>query len=329
MPSAWTPTYITHEGDIRLVDKISQMSDGAFDLKLFTAGELVGAFDVFDVVADGTVECGSECPIYWGGKNTAFGLIGAIPMYFTQPDHLMWYFEGGGKELADELYGKYNMRWFPIQPMSIEAGIQTHVPINKLEDLKGLKIRMGPKLGLYAMEQVGAEAVSMPTGDIYEAMQRGVLDGFEAATLGNNFQNGFHEVSEYINAPAWWQPTSISGVCVNLDAWNALSGQMQAIFENACYACTVEMMNYISYKEIEGLQQHLDYGIEITHFGAADMVKVEAMVAEYMEGEAAANPDYAKMAKSQMDFLKAYEGVRDFAAPFSWGFNAEQYPDIP
>lgn len=328
MVSTWTPHYAPVEGDKFWCDQIRQMSNGRFDISHFPAGSLMSAFETFDAVSTGTVEAGGEFAGYWVGKDVAFDLWASVACYFTKPDMMNWYFEGGGKELVDELYGKYNMVYFPLTMLPIEEGIQSHIPITTLKDVKGLKIRAGTLLLMDVLKEAGAEVVSLPGGDVYEAAQKGVIDAFEVGSLGNNWPMGLHEVSEYIVAPAWWQPATPCGVVINKDAWDKLPDDLKAIAENAAYSSWNVKTAWLDYLEIDGLKNNIDYGMTITHWTPAALDEIQEIVLKSMEARAAENPDYARILKSQVDFLKAYAPARDFAEPYTWGFNAIEYPEI-
>jgi TRAP-type mannitol/chloroaromatic compound transport system substrate-binding protein len=329
MPSAYTPQHVNWYTTTGLSERIGPMTNGRLKITVYPDGELMGAFDIFDAVSDGTVQCGAETPVYWGGKNTAFGIVGTLPIYFSMGDHMQWYFEGGGRQLVDKLYAKFNIKWLPLFFTGCEAGLQTNVPVTSTDDVKGMKLRIGPQLGQYVFQELGAESVSLGMADIYEAMQRGVIDGFEGGMVGSNYDQGLCEVAAYLCAPAWWQPSSVGGVAINMDAWNSLPPDLQACFEDAMLAQCVESANYINNSEIEGLRKTIDYGTTITKMDDPSMVKVTGIVNGFMEDESAKNPDYAEMLKSMMDFLKSWEDVRDFQSPWGFGQNPVGYPNIP
>ena len=55
----------------------------------------------------------TDWPSYWEGKNGAFGLITSTPVWFTPSDYMLWFWQAGGLELAQDLYGKYGLVWYP------------------------------------------------------------------------------------------------------------------------------------------------------------------------------------------------------------------------
>lgn len=330
MASTWTSSYTPVEGDKFWCDQIDKMSGGRFKITHYPAGSLMGAFEVFDATSMGTIECAGEFPGYWVGKNTAFDLLASVPTYFTWPDWVLWYFEGGGKELYAEIFDKFNLVYYPLTCWSIEQGLQSKKPINTLEDLKGMKVRVGTLVLSDLVSAVGGEAIQLPGGDVYEAMMRGTIDAFEVGTIYNNYNMGLHEVAPYTTVPAWWQPMTICGVVINKDEWEKLPEDLKAIAENAAYSTLNVKTAWLDFKEVEGLKLIQDYGTKIIYFPVDQMYEIQVIVAKIMEKYAAQNPDYAKVVKSQMDFLKSYEAMRKISTPYGlgWGQNPFVYPEV-
>jgi TRAP-type mannitol/chloroaromatic compound transport system substrate-binding protein len=328
MASTWTSTYLPVEGDKYWAEQVGKMSGGRFQVTHYPAGALMGAFEVFDAVSMGTPECAGEFPGYWVGKNTAFDILASVPCYFTWPDWMLWYFEAGGKELYDEIYGKYNLKHLPLMQVTIEQGLQSNTPIRGLEDLKGLKVRVGTLTLMDLIKDVGGESMQLPGGDTYEAMMRGTIDAFEVGPFSVNYNLGLHEVAKYTIVPAWWQPNTINGMIINKDAWDKLPDDLKAIAENASLASLSVISPFAAMKDAEALKAVKDYGVEIIQFPKEDIEKIQEIVAKSLAENAKKNPDFKKVLVSQMKYLKKFEDMREISEPFGWGMNPFVYPDL-
>ncbi|MCX5910015.1 MAG: hypothetical protein NTY64_23265, partial [Deltaproteobacteria bacterium] len=151
-----------HESDVRFGEMVSKMSGGRLQINVFPAGELMPAFEVFDGVRKGVVEMGGDWPTYWTGRDTAFDLFCSMGFMMTAPDYLGWLYHGGGLQFGQELYGKFNMMYFPLNIVGPESGYRTNKPIRTLADFKDAKLRTGVLQTIWVLEKIGAKPFNVP-----------------------------------------------------------------------------------------------------------------------------------------------------------------------
>ena len=207
MATTWTPAIALIEGDRMFCRNVKEMSGGRMEITLYSAGELMPAFEVFDAVSSGMIECGGDWPGYWAGKDTAFEILGTHPFGLNWIDYAIWVLHGGGYELMNELFGQYNMLYITHSITSVESGFRTNVPIETASDFKGLKIRLSGALMGRVLEELGASPVSLAGGEIYTALATGTIDGAEYTCPGVDWGMGFAEVTKYWCLPTWHQPS--------------------------------------------------------------------------------------------------------------------------
>ena len=114
MGSVWGAGNVHFTVDQRFAELVSQLTDGRFIITNYSEGELCSASQLFDFVSQGTVECGGDWGGYWSGKDTAFELLSTIMDDFTALDYYTWIYEAGGMDCYKEMYGQYNMEYFPL-----------------------------------------------------------------------------------------------------------------------------------------------------------------------------------------------------------------------
>ena len=78
--SAFDKAGILGRAFTNICDEITRISDGALNIRLFHANELVSAFESFDVVQSGTCQLGFGSPYYWAGKSSSISLLSGIPL---------------------------------------------------------------------------------------------------------------------------------------------------------------------------------------------------------------------------------------------------------
>ncbi|MEM6619159.1 MAG: ABC transporter substrate-binding protein, partial [Pseudomonadota bacterium] len=162
----------------RLAERIGVLSDGAFNVEYFAAGERVGAFDVFDEVASGNSNAYIAADYYWVGKHPAFAYYTSVPFGMTTVEWNAWIKFGGGQALWDELSGEFGLKAIACGATGTQAGGWFNKEIESADDLKGLKMRI-PGLGGDVMAKLGATPVSLPGGQIYENLVSGAIDATE------------------------------------------------------------------------------------------------------------------------------------------------------
>jgi TRAP-type mannitol/chloroaromatic compound transport system substrate-binding protein len=238
--------------------KVEAMSGGRLQVKVFGAGQLVPAFEVFDAVSQGTVQMGHGASYYWTGKSKATGFFTSVPFGLNAQEMNGWLHYGGGLELWRELYDQFNLIPF--------AGGSTgwfNREINSMEDIKGLKMRI-PGLGGDVITRAGGISVTMPGGELYTSMQTGVIDATEWVGPYNDLAFGFHQVAKYYYYPGWHEPGPILELIVNKDAYASLPADLQAIVETAARAVNQDMLDEYTARNNTALVELVEtHGVEV------------------------------------------------------------------
>ena len=93
----------------RAANSITAMTDGDLTVEIKAAGELVGAFEVFDAVSQGTAEMGHGAAYYWRGKIPIAAMFSTVPFGMNAQEMNGWLHYGGGLELWRELYAPFGL----------------------------------------------------------------------------------------------------------------------------------------------------------------------------------------------------------------------------
>lgn len=322
MTTTWSPAINLYHGEKELIKYVKEMTGGNFEIKYFPGGSLMKAFEVFDACSKNTVQMAGDWPSYWASKDPAFDFLGSFPFGFTNMDYIIWMYEFGGLEVMQKLFGKYGMTYFTLGATPMESGFRTTKktgPIKSLEDYKGLKLRTPSRATIWILQQLGAAPVKMPGGEIYLAVERGVLDGAEFSSPGIDWEMGFGEITKYWSVPCWFQPSSEIGVMVNLKAYNALPKEYQAILKYACQAAALKATAFYEADSARAIEKFKKKGIEIVKLDPAGLKKLEDLASQYCIAKAKESKAYAEILKSQMLYLKEYKDWRDMSGDFGFG----------
>ncbi len=179
MTASWPKSLDTLYGGAEVLAKaIAEATDNKFQVQLFAAGEIVPGLQVLDAVQNGTVEMGHTASYYYFGKDPTFTFGTSVPFGPNQRINQAWYLLGGGKELLNDFYKGYNCHAFLAGNTGCQMGGWFRKEINTVEDLKGLKFRIGGFAGR-VLQKLGSVPQQIAGGDIYPALEKGTIDGAE------------------------------------------------------------------------------------------------------------------------------------------------------
>ncbi|MCL6268613.1 TRAP transporter substrate-binding protein [Sansalvadorimonas sp. 2012CJ34-2] len=288
----------------RFADMVTEMSGGRLNVKVYGAGELVPALEVFDAVQNGTAEMGHSGAYYWKGKNPATQFFTAVPFGLNAQEMSSWLHNGGGMELWDELYAQFNLKPFAGGSTGVQMAGWFNRKIESLEDLKGLKMRI-PGLGGEVLKRLGGSPVNVPGGELFTALQTGSIDATEWVGPYNDMAFGLYKAAKYYYYPGWHEPGSTLEFTVNLEAWNALPDDLKAIVEAATKATHLSMLDEYTARNNAALQQlKNDHGVEVLKL-PDDVLAGLHKVADTVAAEvAASNPSAGKIYASFKKFAE-------------------------
>jgi TRAP-type mannitol/chloroaromatic compound transport system substrate-binding protein len=321
MGTTWTPSIDLIHADRHFVEIVNELSGGELKFKLFSAGELVPAFELFDAVSTGTLEAGGDWPNYWSGKARAFDALGSYPMGLTPIDYAVWIYQYGGLEYYQKVYGKHGIFYLPHGITPMESGVRSNEPIRSLKDYKGLKIRMSGKTQGQLLEQLGAAQTMLSGGEIYQALEKGVIDAAEFSSPNNDWGMGFNEVTEYWATPGWHQPASVLGVMINKKAWDELSEHHQNILKQAAMANFLWSYTYFEKGAVDATEKFLESGTEVTRLSDEELESIQELTNKLTLETAKKDALFAEVIYAQYEYLEKMSQWRSLSQPFTFGRN--------
>jgi TRAP-type mannitol/chloroaromatic compound transport system substrate-binding protein len=288
----------------KFAQRVTAMSGGRLEIKLFAAGELVPAFGGFDAVQSGAVQIAHGTPYYWAGKSPALHWFTGVPFGLTGTELAAWIYYGEGGKLWREIYDGFGVVPFYAGSSGVQAGGWFRKEITSLDDLKGLKFRIAG-LGGEVLRRLGAVPVSMPPGEIMQALTAGTIDGAEWIGPWNDRAFGLYKVAKYYYVPAFHEPGPGLEVIVNKEAWNQLTPDLQAIIEAAASAAASETFADFTYHNIESYAPLInENGVEVRTLADPIVKALGEAWRAVQEEMAAKDPMTRRVVDSFQAFLK-------------------------
>ncbi len=216
-----------------LADRITALSGGRIEVKLFAAGELVPGRGVFDAVSEGTAQLYHAVPAYWGSKSKGILLFGSQPFGLRADEQFGWLAHGGGQGLYDEMYARFGLKPFLCGNSGPQWQGWFRNEINSVDDLRGLKFRT-TGLASEMCSKLGMAVQAMGGRDMFQALQSGALDAGEFIGPWTDSALGFYQVAKNYYWPGVGEPSSAEECGVNLEAYNGLPDDLKQAVSYAC-----------------------------------------------------------------------------------------------
>jgi TRAP-type mannitol/chloroaromatic compound transport system substrate-binding protein len=308
MPVSWPKALDTLYGACeQMAKQVSEMTDGKFQIQVFAAGEIVPGLAIVDAVQNGTVEIGHTASYYYFGKDPTFAFGTSVAFGPNARLNQGWYTHGGGKEVLDEFYKKYNIVSLLAGNTGCQMGGWFRKPINTVDDLKGLKMRIGGFPGR-VLQKLGAVPQQIAGGDIYPALEKGTIDAAEWVGPYDDEKLGFYKIAPYYYSPGWWEGGSMLFSFVNLEKWNALPKHYRAVLENAAAYANQWCLAKYDAANPQALRKLLAGGTKLNAFSPAIMDACYKAAMELHAEIAKENASFKKVNDSMMEFTKnAYQ----------------------
>lgn len=271
-------------GAIKFKEELEKRSKGEITLKIYPNSTLGGDRDLVEGMQMGTVDFGLVAGVL-SNFEKSLGLWELPYLFNDQKDFDKVVHGKIGAEVADRILKKSKIRvlnWWDRGPRQITS----NKPIMKLEDLKGLKIRL-PEIPakVAAFRAMGANPTPMAWSEVYTALQQNVIEAQENPVpfiYGGHIQ----EVQKYI-AMSDHQYEYV-GIAMSDKRWKKLSAAQQKIVKEAAQAATVYENKLVIDNTAKLLEEMKKQGLKVTYPDKAGLAKVARSVHE----EVAKTVDY-------------------------------------
>jgi TRAP-type mannitol/chloroaromatic compound transport system substrate-binding protein len=275
-------------------------------MKFYEPGALIPAFECFDAVGKGSVESCWTASGFHTGKYPALAFFSTVPFGPAVGEFLGWKQHGGGNELRAEIYAKHGLIALDSFAISPETSGWFRNEIKSLQDLKGLKMRFFG-LGALVMQKLGVSTQLLPPGDVYQALERGVIDATELAMPTIDIRMGFHQIVKYNYFPGWHQQSSVGELLMNKKAWDALPDQFKAIVEIALGEATMNVYVESEHSQFAAMKEYQEkHGVKVMRWSDDDLAAMEKAWLEVLAEESAKDPLFKKIADHYLDYRKKY-----------------------
>jgi TRAP-type mannitol/chloroaromatic compound transport system substrate-binding protein len=293
---------------------VSEATDGKFTIQVFPGGEIAPPLEAANEVGKGNVEMCHTASYYYWGKDPTYAFATAVPFGLNSRMQNAWMYYGGGMDLMNEFYATQNLIAFPCGNTGAQMGGWFRKEIKSVADLAGVKMRIGG-FGGKVISKVGVVPQQLPGAQIYENLEKGVIDAAEWVGPYDDEKLGFYKVAPFYYYPGWWEGGAMLHTMVNTAKWAELPPAYQSIIKTACQAANVDMQAKYDSRNPEALKKLVGSGAQLRPFPP------DVMEACFN----AAKETYAEIGGKNAAFKKVHDAMMAFRADQYLWFQVSEF----
>jgi TRAP-type mannitol/chloroaromatic compound transport system substrate-binding protein len=309
MQTAFNPGLsVLGEGARHFANAVKATSNGALTLKIVEAGGRVPSANLLDAVVGGELDAAFTWSGHAATKLSALNLFASVPFGPSVEEYVGWMVDGGGRALHRELYDRLGVHAMMCGIMGPEAGGWFRSEIGSVADLKGLRLRFTGLAG-EVLQRFGAEVVNVASGDVFNKLQSGMLDGAEFSMPSVDRALGLEKLGMLYYFPGWHQPASLIDFYMRKDRWEALSREQRAQIEMACQSTVLFTMARAPAEQARALAYFRKQGISLRFWAPSTLESFRETSADVMR----------EHAEKDADFRRVWEHMRQYLdGPRAW-----------
>jgi TRAP-type C4-dicarboxylate transport system substrate-binding protein len=297
---AGSPNYKGYE---RLAADIKEVSGGQIELRLLPAGAVVGANQTLESVKQGVIDGHINYAFNWAGLEPGFAPMGDLSgAYFDTATAIGFYYEDVGLTLLREMYARHNIYVIGIDTGGTES-LPSRRPIKSISDLKGMRIRVPAGISARILQELGATPVNLPFSEVFDALEKGVVDAADAGSLHYNFTVGLHKSAKFALYPGF-HSTSMGDFSVNIDKWNQLTPELKKAVELATQNHVARYARSLMINDLETVRKAKEAGITVTALSDEEIAKYRAAARKAWEEWAQRSPMARRAIDAHIKYLK-------------------------
>ncbi|UCC26234.1 MAG: TRAP transporter substrate-binding protein DctP [Gemmatimonadales bacterium] len=313
---------ILHGAAERISERISTLTGGRFRIRVYAAGEIVPPLQVMDAVQQGTVQAGLTGGYYYIGKSPALAFDSTLPFGLNARQQSAWLLHGGGLELLESVYADFGIVPIPAGNTGTQMGGWFREPVNSVQDLQGLRMRI-PGLGGEIMARLGASVQVLGGPDIYPALERGAIDATEWVGPYDDEKLGFYQIAPNYYLPGWWEPGLNAILQVSRAAYDQLPDPYRELLRMACHESMVDMLARYDVENPKALNRLVnEHGVSLRAYSDEILEAAWRESNAFLEEQAAADTTFRTVYESwnayRMEVFPYFAGNEQHYARFAF-----------
>lgn len=298
------PAFHMHKAWLKFQELVQNGSNGEIKVEIYPADQMGTSLEQVEYTQEGTLDLCSEALPLLATWDPGFG-VAEMPYVFTSREQALSVLnEGPFAEYIAKKMEELNFKDLGVPENGFRQITNNVRPITKPEDLKGLKIRtMQVDSHITAYKQFGANPSPMAYGEVYSALQQGVVDG-QDNPLSHIASSRFYEVQKYLTVANIVFSADV--VLMNLDKFNSLKPEYQKLLQDSMKQSLEYQQGIIKAEEADYIDFFRKEGLEVNVL-TPEQIKVFQGEVDKVRGEMV-----AKVGQENWDMLQ--KAIADYDA---------------
>jgi TRAP-type C4-dicarboxylate transport system substrate-binding protein len=259
--------YVVATG-IQFADEVAKLTNGQVKIKIYPAESLVKAKDIHTALQNGTVDMAIYPYIYAAGAIPELNIILLPGLWKTHDDVYAFRKSEVWKTLEQKAnnFGFKTLCWIQIAGGVASKGKPIHLP----SDVKGLKVRAAGKYMEIPLKAIGASPVSMPSSEVYIAMQQRLLEALW--TSSSSFGSyRIYEVADYYTSPEDYTIFyTIEPITISMKTWNKLTPEQQKVLLKVGESLEPKALAGAKHEDVRVAKLFADKGVKVEKMDEKD-----------------------------------------------------------
>jgi TRAP-type mannitol/chloroaromatic compound transport system substrate-binding protein len=299
----WSPQETPYKLFVKFAERVKEMTGGRLEMTVYHGGGVVANTEGLDALKNNVVQAFFNAPSYYAGRNPAFSALTDLSMAWDDSLELdLFIHYGGGLELLRELYKPFGVYVVETIQYPVES-YPSKRPLRKIEDFKGLKIRVPQGMENDVLTKLGASTIVLPGTEVYSALDKGVIDATNWNTVANNEALGYHKIAPYFTYPGFHSKPWLD-FAVNEREWNKLPQDVKLIVETAVCRLSQEVVSQCTFEDTEVVRSAQSKGYTVISWSNEEKIRMRKVAREVWEEWKKKNAQSKKAIELQEDFLK-------------------------
>jgi len=299
----WSPAEVPYKTFVKFCKRVKLLTNGRLEITPYPAGAIVPTFECLEAVKTNIIQAMHQWPGYWTGKDPAFAPLTDLIYAYRHPWEADVFFHyRGGLDLLNQLYEPFGVYCVGVVWWGMES-FPSKFPIRKVEDYKGHKFRSPQGMTADLLKKLGASVVILPGGEVYSALDKGVIDGTDWGTASMNHRMGFDQVAKYFIYPEY-RSMPAGDFTVNKKEWEKLPDDIKQILKTAVREWCWEMVEQVAIDDLKAVREMKAKGVTPIAWSEREIVKIQKVAEEVWEDWAQKSPMARKVIEAHKAWLR-------------------------
>lgn len=255
------------QGMERFAQRVNERSGGSIKVTTYPAGQLYTDKSMNDAIMTGGLDMGLNSTAMWTTVVPALNVLD-VPFLLNSYEAVGRAMNGSlGRTLTTEMErkGVHPLIWVDYGYVQF---CNNQRPLTKPEDFRGLQLRGYGQIPAETIKALGASPVTMSSGEVYMAIQRGTIDGQTSGTTAM-YQRKIYEVAKYLTMTNHAFCEFV--LAMNNTSWEQLTEEQKQLVTQCAEETRDEIRQQTKEEDLKAMQKLKDSGMEVYTIPAEDI----------------------------------------------------------